>query len=605
MDDLEGFEGDAFDAIQKFSERQTVDEEFNASQDFQDKAPRGSPVKGDAIKRLEDERWHNHLDHNEREVVRRAKADDEFAKEELYKCFHKTVLDIAGDPKHGGPEFKDLVAAGAVGLWEAAKRFDPRRNNGFYAYARKFIEGEILDLVHDWHQKGGKLETRAERENRKAGIFERPVYIELNTIGERHDEDGHDADGDHNGNAITGWIEADDKELRECDGSGGIVTKAAWKRIEDGRKRLTNWCPNHPRLPCCPNPEPCKPIERERYEEDQARAHRFDTAAFIQRRLSQRLTNIGRNYGVPRECFGVDENPHRNGGGYPLGARFPIPSVPDSAPLVRYGHTNYGELLPGEVLALPLYRKARPPGWQGPELPLYLEVYPTPDRHKADAPKHGNAPALGTIGYLAAEYDAPRKARTQPTLRNLRRLAQIGRQKYAEELVAKDAAKPKTNPHVVEVGSTRRVRWANGRRYHLGELELHSDKVTANTYTVPYQTNTAATAVLPLTVSATKLDDSVEEQRNREKPLPTIHDSCPTHGRDHAPVFGPLWHRWSMDEHNNPSGNNPTLRLVALTQAAGIQRETQTHSSTRPWDDVHRIDRSDGRTNRQTSRGSS
>ena len=56
MDDLEGFEGDAFDAIQKFSERQTVDEEFNASQDFQDsgkrvprKAPRGSPVKGDAI----------------------------------------------------------------------------------------------------------------------------------------------------------------------------------------------------------------------------------------------------------------------------------------------------------------------------------------------------------------------------------------------------------------------------------------------------------------------------------------------------------------------------------------------------------------------------
>jgi hypothetical protein len=125
MDDLEGFEGDAFDAIQKFSERQTVDEEFNASQDFQDKAPRGSPVKGDAIKRLEDERWHNHLDHNEREVVRRAKADDEFAKEELYKCFHKTVLDIAGDPKHGGPEFKDLVAAGAVGLWEAAKRFDP------------------------------------------------------------------------------------------------------------------------------------------------------------------------------------------------------------------------------------------------------------------------------------------------------------------------------------------------------------------------------------------------------------------------------------------------------------------------------------------------
>jgi hypothetical protein len=451
------------------------------------------------------------------------------------------------------------------------------------------------------------LETRAERENRKGGIFERPVYIELNTIGERHDEDGHDADGDHNGNAITGWIEADDKELRERDGSGGIVTDAAWKRIEYGRKRLTNWCPNHPRLPCCP-PEPCKPISRERYEEDQARAHQFDTAAFIQRHLSQRLTNIGRNLGVPRECFGVDENPRRNGGGYPLGARFPIPSVPDSAPLVRYGHTNYGQLLPGEVLALPLYRKARPPGWQGPEIPLYLEVYPTPDRHKANPPSHGNATALGIIGHLAAEYDAPRKARTQPTLRNLRRLAQIGRQKYALELAAKDAAKPKTKPHFVDVAPIQPVRWLNGRRYQFGELGLHSDKATAKTYSA--SVNTAHTTKTP--------PEKVYELRSgkwKDLPPMEVQKQAATVW-DERTEWSPLWRtltpraarlRWEQptDEHNNSSGNNPKLRLVALTQAAGKQRDTQTHSSTRPWDDVHRIDRSDGRDNRQTSRGSS
>lgn len=63
----------------------------------------------------------------------------------------------------------------------------------------------------------------------------------------------------------------------------------------------------------------------------------------------------------------------------------------------------------------------------------YLAKYPTPDKYTIDAPTRGNAPPLGIIGHLAVETD----------LRAMRRLAEIGRQTYAEELVEKDRAKTK------------------------------------------------------------------------------------------------------------------------------------------------------------------
>jgi hypothetical protein len=332
----EGLEDrDALDAIQNFSERQTIDEEFNAHQESRGsrkRVPRkrrlepGLPVTDGPIKQLADEEWTDHFDdpEEERATIRRALDGDPAAKLQVTKCFQKTAKDIAGQPKYSGPAFEDRLQAAWGGFWKGVKRINLNYHNRTYAFVWKYMDGAVADLVHDWHRKGSKGETREERKDRSGNC---PVHVHYNGVERGFDEDGHDADGNHNGKAITGWIEVDDKELREIDGTGGIVSDAAWKRIEEGRKVLTNWCPNHSHRGCCGPPEPCKEISRERYEEDRARAYRFDTAAFIQRRLSQRLANIGSNLGVPRECFGVDENAHRNGGRWDTKWRFPARSV--------------------------------------------------------------------------------------------------------------------------------------------------------------------------------------------------------------------------------------------------------------------------------------
>jgi hypothetical protein len=62
---------------------------------------------------------------------------------------------------------------------------------------------------------------------------------------------------------------------------------------------------------------------------------------------------------------------------------------------------------------------------------LYLNVHPTPKGRKIDAPIRGTDPPLGVIEYMAAAAD----------LRAMRRVAQVGRQKYAQELVEKDRAR--------------------------------------------------------------------------------------------------------------------------------------------------------------------
>jgi hypothetical protein len=196
---------------------------------------------------------------------------------------------------------------------------------------------------------------------------------------------------------------------------------------------------------------------------------------------------------------------------------------------------------------------------------------PIPERHKADAPTHGNAQALGIIGYLAKDAD----------LRNLRRLAKIGRRKYALELVAKDQASPRREKLV-----------APDARAFVDAPSVNTAATAESTPERTYQKGYGKWENLP-PMEVQKQAATVWDERSEWSPL----------WRTLTPRSARF--RWEHPKNERNSGNNPKLRLVALTQAAGIQRETQTHSSTRPWDDVHRIDRSDGRTNRQTSRGSS
>jgi RNA polymerase sigma factor (sigma-70 family) len=97
----------------------------------------------------------------ERDLLRRAQAGDGAAKNELVSRFHRSVLEIAG--QYHGPAHEDLVAAGLLGLCEAIAKFDLRRKNGFFAYAKWLIREEIREAAKEWRKRGQAGETRADR----------------------------------------------------------------------------------------------------------------------------------------------------------------------------------------------------------------------------------------------------------------------------------------------------------------------------------------------------------------------------------------------------------------------------------------------------------
>ena len=534
MDDFEDVE-DCFDEIGNTCSRQTTDEEFVASGSELprvNRTGRGSPVTGRRLQKLEDRRWTDHLSRDEeRDLIRRARAGDVAAKDRLYRCFNKKLIKIASQDKYGGPPFNEKLSAAGVGFCKAYARYDLSRNDTprLWSYAAKCVRGAVVDYVHDWHRKGGKGETRAERKDRSK---HRSIHVEYNGVEGSH----YDLEGREPISApIAGWIASDDHELRECDGSGGKVTDAAWDRVVAGRAAPTNW-PNT-KAP----EEPCKPISRERYTEDHVQAHRFDTAAHIQQRIADRLGNIGRDLGVPRECFGVDENTWANGGRRDCKSRFPIPRFDGVDDGKRFALYAQGPVL-GDRFARPALSSE------------YLEKYPTPEKHKIDAPTRGNAPALGTIGWLAVESD----------LRAMRRLAQIGAQKYALELAAKDRAKCV--------------------REH-GTAIIPLFEPTAKNYSIPV--NTHDTAEPP--------SDSKEAPRPSEHPL--VWDQ-----RDQ-------WGGWSRkgrlpDELESKA--NAHSRMVALTIAVDNGDENGKHDNViRPSGDLHRTHGGNNRDVRQVRRAAS
>jgi hypothetical protein len=225
-------EGDGYDDFIKAGSRQTPDEEFVASGRKLRRVNRtgpGSPVKGPPIKKLEDQRWADHLGHNERrDVLLSAKAGDPAAKERLAKSYQKALIKIAGKAKYNGPPFDERLGAAWVGFWRAFKGWDPDRNNGFWAYAAKFVRGAVCDCVTNWHNRGGKAESRAVRKDRSE---HRPVHVQYNGVeGSHYDLGGREAISE----AIGGWIAEDDK--REWDESGTRIRLS--KRLANLGRRL-------------------------------------------------------------------------------------------------------------------------------------------------------------------------------------------------------------------------------------------------------------------------------------------------------------------------------------------------------------------------------
>jgi DNA-directed RNA polymerase specialized sigma subunit len=138
------------------------------------------PRSGKSIPKLTSARWWGPIltPGEEADLIRRAQAGDKAALTRLVEKFHRLILKIAAryvpDPKierqviewglkHDGPEFEDLVAVGVLELTKAITRFNPRSNNGLYAFAKKYIEGGISAEARKYKKRGTGGETRIER----------------------------------------------------------------------------------------------------------------------------------------------------------------------------------------------------------------------------------------------------------------------------------------------------------------------------------------------------------------------------------------------------------------------------------------------------------
>jgi RNA polymerase sigma factor (sigma-70 family) len=84
------------------------------------------------------------------------------ARDTIARRFHRLVLKEV-KPYCDGRNNDDLIAAGMFGLAEAIDRFDPRRNNGFAAYAISLIRGRIKKAAKALKRNGWAGETRLQR----------------------------------------------------------------------------------------------------------------------------------------------------------------------------------------------------------------------------------------------------------------------------------------------------------------------------------------------------------------------------------------------------------------------------------------------------------
>jgi RNA polymerase primary sigma factor len=86
----------------------------------------------------------------EEELIKKAKEGDKEALDKLIASNLRFVVSIASQYMEYGVPFADLIAAGNLGLVEAAKRFDPSKGVKFITYAVWWIRQSITNLI--WHE---------------------------------------------------------------------------------------------------------------------------------------------------------------------------------------------------------------------------------------------------------------------------------------------------------------------------------------------------------------------------------------------------------------------------------------------------------------------
>lgn len=86
----------------------------------------------------------------EEELLKKVKEGDKEALDKLIVSNLRFVLSIANQYAEFGVPFADLVAAGNLGLVEAAKKFDPSKGVKFITYAVWWIRQSISNAI--WHE---------------------------------------------------------------------------------------------------------------------------------------------------------------------------------------------------------------------------------------------------------------------------------------------------------------------------------------------------------------------------------------------------------------------------------------------------------------------
>ncbi|MBX0312014.1 MAG: RNA polymerase sigma factor RpoD/SigA [Sulfurihydrogenibium sp.] len=86
----------------------------------------------------------------EEELLKKVKEGSKEALDKLIVSNLRFVISIANQYAEFGVPFPDLVAAGNLGLVEAAKRFDPSKGVRFTTYAVWWIKQSIISTI--WHE---------------------------------------------------------------------------------------------------------------------------------------------------------------------------------------------------------------------------------------------------------------------------------------------------------------------------------------------------------------------------------------------------------------------------------------------------------------------